>query len=73
MATYVCGPSRLSLTGHAQAIQPGSTFEHDFSETGPEGIHGLAREAALLAGGALLLPPVVTTDRPTGRPLKEKE
>lgn len=59
MAKYLVGPSVWN--GH----QPGSTVEHDFSETGPEGEHGPAREAALIAAGALA---PVAAERPTRRP-----
>lgn len=51
--TYISGPSVLHLAGHPEPIQPGSLFLHDFSAQGPEGEHGPAREAALLAGGAM--------------------
>lgn len=80
MASYLCGPSVLRLTGHTEAVQPGASFDHDFSVTGPEGEHGPAREAALIASGAASLasatktasPPddKTTTERPARR---EKE
>lgn len=62
---YVAGPSVLQLTGHAVPIQPGESFEHDFSATGPEGEHGPAREAALLAAGS-----IVKTDEPSASAAK---
>lgn len=59
---YICGPSILSFPG-GEPIQPGDAFEHDFSIEGPEGEHGPAREAALIAAEAIAvappLPPVV--------------
>ncbi|MGE0450841.1 MAG: hypothetical protein AB7Q29_14805 [Vicinamibacterales bacterium] len=55
MKTYISGPSVLHLAGHPEPIQPGSLFLHDFSAQGPDGEHGPAREAALLAGGAIAL------------------
>lgn len=53
MGRYIAGDSVLRLTGGVEAIQPGQSFEHDFSETGPEGEHGPAREAAMIASGAI--------------------
>lgn len=50
---YIAGPSRLQMTGAADLIQPGQSFEHDFSADGPEGEHGPAREAAMIASGAI--------------------
>ena len=63
MGKYTVGPSTVHLTGHAKPAQPGETVEHDFSITGPEGEHGPAREAALIAAGAVT--PV--DDRPSPR------
>lgn len=62
MGRYLCGPSVLRLAGHAAATRPGQIVEHDFSATGPEGEHGPAREAALLASRALQLPPDTETE-----------
>lgn len=56
MGNYVAGPSVLRLTGRVGAVIPGEAFAHDFSRTGPEGGDGPAREAALLASGAIRLP-----------------
>ena len=54
MGKYLnCGTSVLRLRGHAEPCQPGQAVEHDFSVDGPEGEHGPAREAALIAAGAL--------------------
>ena len=54
MGQYVVGPSWVALTGHPFSVSPGSTVEHDFSIAGPDGEHGPAREAALIASGALI-------------------
>ncbi len=76
MSTYLVGPSVVRLTGHATASQPGSRVEHDFGLTGPDGEHGPAREAALLACGALKMvdpPEESSTNLPgTRRPHKEQ-
>lgn len=57
MGRYVCGNSVLRLTGRTDdPILPGTTFDYDFSAEGPEGVHGPAREAALVAAGAILTP-----------------
>jgi hypothetical protein len=53
MGQYIAGRSRLRLKGHAEPVEPGQAFVHDFGPKGPEGIHGPAREAALLASGAI--------------------
>ena len=53
MGKYTVGPSRVLLTGHAESCEPGCTVEHDFSVNGPDGEHGPAREAAMIAAGAL--------------------
>lgn len=66
MATYLCGPSVLQLTGHAEPVRPGSTFAHDFTIGGPEGEYGPAREAALIAAGAMMPepePPALSVDQ----------
>lgn len=63
MAKYTVGPSTLHLIGHETPAVPGETVDHDFSITGPDGEHGPAREAALIAAGALT--PVV--DQPSAR------
>lgn len=58
MARYEAGPSVLWIDGGR--VEPGRVFEHDFSLAGPDGAHGPAREAALLAAGAVRrLDPVV--------------
>ena len=53
---YICGPSILSFPG-GEPIQPGESFEHDFSVEGPHGEHGPAREAALIAAEAIAVAP----------------
>ena len=64
---YLVGPSVLQLTG-AEPAQPGATVDHDFSVDGPDGEHGPAREAALIAAGALTPVPVeLSPDRPSVR------
>ena len=55
MKTYIVGPSVVRLTGHTTSSAPGSRLEHDFGPDGPDGVHGAAREAALLACGALVV------------------
>lgn len=52
MKTYRVGPTPLVFAGRIAA--PGASFTYDFSLEGPEGEHGPAREAALLAAGALI-------------------
>lgn len=59
MAKYTVGPSIWH--GHA----PGEVVEYDFSPSGPEGEHGPAREAMLIAAGALT--PVAVGEMPTRR------
>ncbi len=51
--TYRSGESALRLLGHAADVLPHTEFEHDFSVDGPEGEHGPAREAAMIASGAI--------------------
>lgn len=53
MGKYVVGPCVLSLTGHPMSAKEGDIVEHDFSVQGPDGVHGPARETALIAAGAL--------------------
>ena len=68
MAKYTLGPSTLHLTGHPAAAAPGSVLDHDFSVTGPDGEHGPAREAALIAAGALtLVTEEASGEQPSGR------
>jgi len=62
MKTYIVGPSVVRLTGHTTSSAPGSRLEHDFGPDGPDGVHGAAREAALLACGALVV--AEATSRP---------
>lgn len=64
MAKYLNGPSTLQLTGQPVPVQPGATFDHDFSVDGPEGEFGPSREAALIAAGAIT-PAPVTPVQPT--------
>lgn len=59
MTKYRVGPSVLQLTG-AEPAQPGATVDHDFSVDGPDGEHGPAREAALIAAGALTPIPAIS-------------
>lgn len=59
---YICGPSTLRLTGRNEPIQPGETFDHDFSADGPDGEHGPAREAALIAAEAIVVAPDTASD-----------
>ena len=63
MAKYTVGPSTVHLTGHDEPAAAGSVVDHDFSITGPDGEHGPAREAALIAAGALTL----VVDQPSAR------
>jgi hypothetical protein len=58
----------LRLTGHVAAIIPGDRFEHDFSQDGPEGPHGPAREGALLTAGAITIDATETTASSAARP-----
>lgn len=75
MGKYISAPeTTLRLTGRSEPVNPGDTFEHDFSETGPEGEHGPAREAALLAAGAVTRAepePVAEPAEPVAEPIAE--
>lgn len=64
MAKYTVGPSVWN--GHL----PGVVVEYDFSPAGPEGEHGPAREAALIAAGALT-PVVAAPEKPARKPAPE--
>lgn len=66
MGRYTVGPSTVHVTGIPS--QPGDVIEHDFSINGPEGEHGPAREAALIAAGALTpITEEASGDRVSGR------
>lgn len=76
MGQYRVGPSvTLRLLGHPTPSVSGDLVDHDFSATGPEGEHGPAREAALLATGALerVLPHPPVPDRLRRSPTETKE
>lgn len=71
MGQYKVGPSRVHLNGHKDACEPGCIVEHDFSITGPEGEHGPAREAAMVAAGALT--PVTEKDTREGSSARRRQ
>jgi len=64
----------VRLTG-APAAKPGSVIEYDFSVTGPQGVHGPAREQAMIAAGALNVTEAdpLTSDRSTRGRAEKKE